>query len=93
MSRRRPSAEMREALTAARWTIIQAANVHKMRSRARRWRWQWWMPPVPLFGMRQIQQAVFWCRRNRLVDDETLAAAGFRPAAGRSDRVQAKKAA
>lgn len=61
----------RPDLTEARWKIIRAANRHKLTIRR---------PGTPtLFGARQIQQAVFVCRQNRLVDDATLVAAGFKP--------------
>lgn len=62
-----------DARKAARWQIIQAANRHKLRVRR----------GPRLFGMRQLQQAVFMARQHRLVDARTLDAAGFRPARSR----------
>lgn len=59
----------RDARLDARWRIIQAANRHKVRFR----------PSPRLFGMRQLQQAVFMVRQHRLVDAATLELAGFRP--------------
>jgi hypothetical protein len=59
----------RDARLDARWRIIQAANRHKLRVRRQ----------PRMFGMRQIQQAVFMARQHRLVDTATLDLAGFRP--------------
>ena len=60
---------------AARWKIIQAAN-NAMLRRPRSPR------PPTLLGMKQIQQAVCITRRRSLVDDATLAAAGYNPRRG-----------
>jgi hypothetical protein len=57
----------------ARWQIIQAANRHKLSFRRN----------PRLFGMRQLQQAVFMARQRNLVGPHTLDAAGFRPARSR----------
>lgn len=62
----------RDARNEARWQIIQAANRYKRSVRHQ-----------PLFGMRQLQQAVFMVRQRQLVSAATLDAAGFRPVRGR----------
>lgn len=61
-----------DARNRARWEIIQAANRHKLQVRR----------SPRLFGMRQIQQAVFMVRQHRLVGPATLDAAGYRPVRG-----------
>lgn len=63
----------RDARNQARWQIIQAANRHKVRFRHR----------PRLFGMNQLQQAVFVARQHLLVDTTTLDTAGFRPTRSR----------
>jgi len=79
----------------ARRLIVQAANRQKVSTARRfrgnlsRPRWDpvrgevetnpvaTWHPK--LYSMRHLQQAVRVCRHNRLVDEATLSAAGFRP--------------
>lgn len=57
---------------AARWKIIQTVNA-AMFQRPR--------TPTPrtLLGMKQVQRAVCIARRRGLVNDATLAAAGYNP--------------
>jgi hypothetical protein len=68
-----PETPDRDARSQARWHIVQAANRHKLRVRRQ----------PRLFGMRQLQQAVFVARQHQLVSPHTLDLAGFRPVRGR----------
>lgn len=68
-------AKEREARTAARRKIIQAANAYRLRlHRAAPTP----RPPLRLLSARHIQQAVCIVRRRRLVKPEVLVTAGFR---------------
>ncbi|HET9691818.1 MAG TPA: hypothetical protein VFP61_11750 [Acidimicrobiales bacterium] len=66
-------AAARTRRTEARNTIVQAAN----RLAVSKGRHYGWPLPVRLYTTKQIQQAVAVCRHWGLVDDATLAAAGF----------------
>lgn len=61
---------------AARWQIIQAVNNWKMTRKLPISKNYVYAPK--LFGMRQIQQAVWVARRRRLVPSALLEAAGYR---------------
>jgi hypothetical protein len=62
----------------ARHAIIQAVNRFKLgKGRTMRVGAGHYAPK--LFGMKQIQQAVFTARQNKLVDADTLRRAGFNP--------------
>lgn len=76
--RKRPT-ETESERDVARALILRTANRFAL-DQARRRR-----PPMPaqLHGARHIQQAVCVARRNRLVDADTLVAAGFRAEARR----------
>lgn len=62
----------------ARMEIIQAANRHITRGTHRQTFLNIAAPPT-LLGSRNLQRCVCIVRRNRLVDDQTLVAAGFNP--------------
>lgn len=57
----------------ARWDIIRAANMHKMKNRFT----LGYHHPI-LFGMNNLQQAVFIVRQHNLVKPKVLVTAGFR---------------
>jgi hypothetical protein len=67
--------EQREARTNARWKIIQEANRHKMRSRMHPYHYP------TLFGMKNLNRAVFYVRQHLVVSGKLLQDAGFRPRA------------
>jgi hypothetical protein len=63
----------------ARLQIVQAANRHILTGRNRRgWVHSAWAHRPTLLSGRHLQRAVCICRRNGLVSDEVLVAAGFR---------------
>jgi hypothetical protein len=81
----RPTPDEHEAKMKARWKIIQICNLHKVKSR-----FALHHRPT-LYGMKQVERAVFYGRQHMILPGKLLIEAGFAARAAKPNKPRVLK--